>query len=173
METPLVTLMLQRAAQAIEEAIMPNITEPFALEEAKHIAFMMRSLAPNVEEKSQDLKEENESMRRVLGRVVTLLRRRNTSSLNTTRTGLIELVEYELTKVDAEPLNVSQENHNLKRALVETIKSLDALTGDVPIQTMPSLRRQIRSVLRQQLNNTAARRLTMWSFLESPAETSE
>ena len=54
METKLVTLMMQRAALAMEQVIIPELAEGFALEEAKHIASMLRTLAPNVEEKRQD-----------------------------------------------------------------------------------------------------------------------
>jgi len=165
--------MLQRAAQAIEQAIIPNLTEVFALEQASHIALILRVLAPYVEEKSQDLREENEAMRRVIKRVLRVLHRREALSQNAVRNGLIEILDRDLKKVGSEPPDVSQENHNLKRALVETIKSLDVLAGDLPIKTMSSLRQQIRSVLRQQLNHAAARRLAVWSFLEFPAETPE
>jgi len=173
MDTSLVTLMLQRAAQAIEQVIIPELTEGFALEEASHIASMLRSLAPNVEEKSQDLREENKAMRKVLERVLRVLHRRKALSQNAISNGLIEILDHELKKVDDSPPDVSQENHNLKRALVETIKALDALAGDLPIKTASFLRQQIRFVLRQQLDHAAARRLTVWSFLESQPETPE
>lgn len=41
--------------------------------------------------------------------------------------------------------------------LVETIKGLDALTDDLPRETMSSLRQQIRSVIRLELDHILAR----------------
>jgi len=158
MGTPLVALMLERAAQAIQEVILPNLTDAFALEEASHIAMMLLSVAPTIEEKCQELREENEGMREVLGKVLEALRGEKSLSRNEVTNGLMERLEHELEKADVEPPDVSQENHDLKGALVETIKGLDALTEDFPVEKMSSLRQQVRSVLRQQMNYAVARR---------------
>jgi len=156
MGTPINKIMLERSAQTIEQVIIPNLTAAFALEQAMSIATVLRFLAPVVEEKSQELKEENEGMREVLGRVLAVLRAEKALSKNAVRNGLIERLDHELKKVEVGPPDVSEENHNLKRALMETINGLDALAEDLPTGTMSSLRQQIRSVLRQQLDHGVA-----------------
>ena len=173
MSTPLITLMLQRAAQAIEQVIIPDLTGAFALEEAAHIASMLRSLAPNVEEKCQELREENEGMREVLGKVLEALHGEKALSRNAIRNGLIAKLDHELKKVEDGPPNVSQENHDLRGALVEAIRGLDVLREDLPMETMSSLRQQIRSVIRQQLNYVAARRQAVWTSLVFSTDTPE
>jgi len=156
MGTPITKIMLERSAQTIEQVIIPNLTAAFALEQAMSIATVLRFLAPVVEEKTQELKVENEGMREVLGRVLEALRAEKALSKNSVRNGLIERLDHELKKVEVEPPDVSEENHNLKRALMETIYGLDALTDDLPTKVMSSLRQQIRSVLRQQLDRGVA-----------------
>ena len=123
----------------------PNLTAAFAAEQAANIANVLRILAPAVEEKPQELREENERMKEVLERVVEVLQGEKTLSRNTVRNRLIERLGYDLKKVGDGPPDVIKENYNLKEALVETIKDLDALTEDLPIGTMSSLRQQIRS----------------------------
>ena len=162
MGTSITTLMLERCAQTIEQVIIPNLTGAFAFEQAMFIAVVLRILAPAVEDKSQELREENEGMREVLGRVLEVLRGEKALSRNAIRNGLIERLEHELKKVEVGPPDVSEEHHNLKGALVETIKGLDALTKDLPTGTMSSLRQQIRSVLRQQLDHAVARVAGWW-----------
>ena len=156
MGTPINKIMLERSAQTIEQVIIPNLTAAFALEQAMSIATVLRFLAPVVEEKTQELKEENVGMREVLGRVLEALRAEKALSKNAVRNGLIERLDHELKKVELRPPDVSEENHNLKRALMETINGLDALTEDLPTGTMSSLRQQIRSVLRRQLDHGMA-----------------
>ncbi|MEE8469764.1 MAG: hypothetical protein V3S51_00365 [Dehalococcoidia bacterium] len=157
METSLTTLLLKKCAQTVEEVLIPNLTAPFAAEQAANIVNVLRLLAPAVEEKSQELGEENERMKEVLGRVVEVLQGEKTLSRNTVRNRLLERFGHNLKKVGDEPPDVIKENHNLKEALVETIKGLDALTEDLSIETISSLRQQIRSVLRQQLDHGMAR----------------
>jgi len=157
MGTPITTLMLERCAQTIEQVIVPKLTTGFAFEQAMYIAILLHILAPAVEERGQELREENERMREVLGRVVEVLQGEEALSRNSVRNGLIERLERELKKVDVGPPDVSEENYNLKGALVETIRGLDALINDLPRETMSSSRQQIRSVLRQQLDHGVAR----------------
>lgn len=157
METSLTTLLLEKCAQTVEEVLIPNLTAPFAAEQAANIVNVLRLLAPAVEEKSQELGEENERMREVLGRVVEVLQGEKTLSQNAVRNRLLERLGQDLKRVGDEPPDIIKENHNLKEALVETIKGLDALTEDLSIETISSLRQQIRSVLRQQLDHGMAR----------------
>jgi len=150
--------MLERCAEAIEQVILPNLTETFAAEQARYVAFLLRAMAPTVEERSQGLREENEGMRELLRSVVEALHREKALSQNAVRTRLIERLSEGLEKAEVEPPDVGEQNRILKGALVETIRGLDALTGDLPAETMSSLRQQIRVALRQQLDNFAARR---------------
>ena len=157
MGTSLTTLMLERCAQTIEQVIIPNLTGDFVLEQAVHIATVLHALAPTVEEKSQESREENEGMREVLARVLEALRGEKALSQNAVRNGLIEKLEEELKKVELGLPDATEENQNLKRTLRETINGLDALTEDFTKETMSSLRQQIRVVLRQQLDHSMAR----------------
>lgn len=161
MGTSITTLTLERCAQTIEQVIIPNLTSAFAFEQAVWIATLLHILAPTVEEKSQELTEENERMRGVLGRVLEVLQREEALSQNSVRNRLIERLDRELKKVDVGPTDISEENYNLKGALLESIKGLDALTDDLPTETMSSLRQQIRSALRQQLDHGVARVASM------------
>jgi len=156
MANSITKIMLERSAETIEQVIIPNLTGAFALEQAMSIATVLRFLAPVVEVESQDVSEENEGMREVLGRVLEVLRGEEALSGNAIRNGLIERLDSEFKKGEVQPQDVREENHNLKRVLMETINGLDALTEDLSTDTMSSLRQQIRSVLRQQLDHGVA-----------------
>ena len=156
MGTPITNLMLERCAQTIEQVIIPDLTGAFEFENAMWMAIILHILAPMVEEKSQELSEENERMREVLGSVLEVLRGEKALAQNTARNDLIKMLDSELKKVDVGSPDVSEENYNLKGALVDIIKGLDALTEDLPQETMSSLRQQIHSVLRQQLDHGVA-----------------
>lgn len=156
MGTPITNLMLERCAQTIEQVIIPDLTGAFQFENAMWMAIILHILAPMVEEKSQELSEENERMREVLGSVLEALHGQKALSQNPVRNDLIDRLDSELKKVDVGSPDVSEENYNLKGALVDIIKGLDALTDDLPKETMSSLRQQIHSVLRQQLDHGVA-----------------
>jgi hypothetical protein len=162
MGTQITTLMLERCAQTIEQVVIPNLPEGFALEQAMSIARVLHFLAPVVEEKCQELREENEAMREVLGRVLEVLRGEKALSGNAVSNELIRRLDHELKKVEVGPPDAGEENHNLKGALVETINGLDALKEGLPTETMSSLRQQIRSVIRQQLDHGTARAAPWW-----------
>jgi len=156
MANSITKVMLERSAATIEQVIIPNLTGAFALEQAVSMATVLRFLAPVVEIESQELYAENEGMREVLGKVLSVLRKEKALSGNAVRDGLVKRLDSELKKVRAEPQDVRVENHSLKRALMESINGLDALTEDLPAETMSSLRQQIRSVLRQQVDHGMA-----------------
>ena len=63
--------------------------------------------------------------------MVEVLQGEKTLSRNTTRNRLIERLEHDLKKVGDGPPDVIKEDYNLKEALVETIKDLNALTEDL------------------------------------------
>ncbi len=156
METSITTLMVERCAETIEKVIIPNLTGAFEFENAMWIAIVLHILAPNIEEKSQELSDENKGMRQALGQVLEVLRGQKALSHNPVRNDLVDRLDSELKKVDVGPPDVSKENYNLKAALVHTINSLDALTDDIPKETMSYLKQQVRSALRQQLDHSVA-----------------
>ncbi len=171
MGTPIITFMLERCARTISQVIIPDLTQASALEQAMHIANLLHLLAPSVEEKSQELKEENEKIRDVLGSVVEVLREEKALSRSTARNKLVEKLSHELKKVEVGSVDISEENHNLKRALAETIYGLDALKEELPMETMSSLKLQIRSALRQQLDREVTRVTSVMALFEFPMET--
>jgi len=156
MANSITKIMLQRSAETIEKVIITNLSGAFALEQAMSIATILRFLAPVVEVESEELCAENEGMREVLGRVLEVLRGEKALSGNAVSDGLIERLDSELKKGGVQPQDVREENHNLKRALMESINGLDALTEDLSAETMSSLRQQIRSVLREQVDHGMA-----------------
>ena len=162
MGTQITTLMLERCAQTIEQVVIPNLPEGFALQQAMSIARVLHFLAPVVEEKCQELREENEAMKEVLERVLEALRGEKALSRNAVRNRLIKRLDQELKRVEVGPPDATEENHSLRGALVETINGLDALMEGLPTGTMSSLRQQIRSVLRQQLDHGTARAAPWW-----------
>lgn len=157
MGSSLVTLMLERCAEAIEKVIVPNLTDDFARGQAVLTAATLHLLAPAVEEKAKDLIEENKGMKGVLGRVLEVLRGEDAISSNAVKAGLMETIELEMQKAEINYPDISEVNEGLKAVLVKTINGLDALRGDFPMELMSSLRQQIRSVLRQQVNHALAR----------------
>jgi len=151
METSLTTLMLQRCAQTIEQVISPNLTGGFEFEQAMYIAILLHILAPAVEEKTQEVAEENEGMRQVLGQVVQALRD------NAAGPELAESFDGRLAKAAAGQAAIGEANSDLKGAMVDAIKGLDALAPDLPEETVSSLRGEIRGALRQQLDHGVQR----------------
>ena len=149
--------MLERTAQFLEQQVTPQLSTRWLMQKAMMSGFLLRLLAVTVEEKSKDLREENDVMREALERVLEVLKGEEALSHNQVRNGLIERLDRELKKADVTAPDLSEENQNLKEALVGTIKGLDALTDDLPRETMSSLRQQIRSAIRLQLDHSLAR----------------
>jgi hypothetical protein len=157
MRKSVTNLLLERCAQTVEETIMPNLAGAFAREQAGYTAQLLHILAPAVEDNTQELREENEVMRKVLRKVLKSLRAEYFSLQNEGTNRLIEKLDLDLKKAKVMPPDVSEENYNLKEILVEIINSLDDLSQDIPIKMMSSLRQQIRSSLRQQLDHGLTR----------------
>ena len=110
-----------------------------------------------MEEKAKDLIEENEGMKGVLGRVLEALRGENDLSPNAFGAELIETIALEMQRAEINYPDVSKVNECLKQVLVKTINGLDVLQEEFPMELMSSLRQQIRSVLRQQVDHALAR----------------
>ena len=151
METSLTTLMLQRCAQTIEQVISPNLTGAFEFEQAMYIAILLHILPPAAEEKTQEVQEENEGMRRVLGQVVQALRD------NAVGAELAETLDWRLARASEGQAPIGEASSELKGAVVDAIKGLDALAPDLPEETLSGLRGEIRGALRQQLDHGVQR----------------
>ena len=159
-----IPLMLERTAQFLEQQVAPQLPTRWLMQKVMMSGSLLRLLAVSAEEKSQDLMEENEGMRQALGRVLEVLKGEVALSDNKVRNELIERLERELKGTDVAVSGLSEENQKLKGVLVETIKSLDALTDDLPRETISSLRQQIRSVIRLELDHTLAYLATVSGF---------
>ena len=157
MPVPTATLMLERCAQAIEQVILPHLTDPFALEQATYTSMVLRFLAPAVEDKCEELIAENNGMRGIIERVVEVLRGEKPLSRNKVSNGLLKKLGCAMEKPNGKQPALIEENHTLKIALMETINGLDALADELPLETVSPLRQQIRSLIRQQLNYKIAR----------------
>ena len=150
-------LILERTGQFLEQQVAPQMSTRWLMQKAFMSGFVLRLLAVTMEEQSKDLGEENEAMKEALAGVLEVLQRESALSQNQTRDQLIESLDSELRKVNGAALDLSEQNLNLKEALVETIKGLDALTDELPAETLSPLRQQIRSAIRLQLNHSLAR----------------
>ena len=151
-----VTLIIQRCAKAIEQTAAPNLTSDISVRRAKNIARLLRMLAPFIEAKSMDLMEENRRMRQVLSDVLAVLRGQEGVSQNAANCGLIEKLIEKLKYFDVKQPGICEENYELKRVLVQTINCLGTLEDDLPEETLNSLKNQIRSILREQLDSGIA-----------------
>lgn len=160
----IVPLMLERTAQFLEQQVVPQLATPWLMQKVMMSGNLLRLLAVSVEEKSQDLREENEGMRQALEKVLEVLQGERTLSHNQVRNGLVERLGRELKGADVAAPDLSEENQKLKEMLVETIKGLDALTDDLPQETMSSLKQPIRSAIRLQLDHSLARLAAVSSF---------
>jgi hypothetical protein len=157
MGTSIPTLMLERCAQAIEKTIIPNLPNDFAARQAGLIAALLHALAPTLEEKGDELIKENKKMRDVLRKVMEALRGEKVLYSKPVATEIMLGINRALQNVETGSLGIREGNDCLKEALVETIKRLDALEDDLMKETISSLRQQIRSVVRQQLDHELAR----------------
>jgi hypothetical protein len=146
--------MIEKCAQIIEDVIIPALADDSVILQAQYAAAILHSSAPGLEEKSKELIEENRAMRAVLGKVRKAIARKDLAT-NQVWTQLVESFNFELK--NRAHTDVLEENHRLKGVLVQTIKGIDALAGEVSPRTLSSLRRQIRRVLRQQIDHAMAR----------------
>ena len=156
MEPSTITSILQRCAQALEQTAIPNLTDPLALQRTMGIASLLNRLAPVVEIKGVELMEENQRMRQVLTSVLSVLYSEDILSRNAVNFELIERLIQKLKKVEAEFQSISEENYELKGILVHTINYMNTLEVNLPQEIAYSLRNQIRSLLREQLNSGIA-----------------
>jgi hypothetical protein len=148
--------MLQSIASFLERQVKPQLATPSLAPKVMMSSFLLRLLAAWEEEKGQELPEENESMKQVLRRVSGMLKKEKSLSQNQVRNALIERLDREL-EVEIVAPGLSEQNRRLKATLVETIEGLDVLADALPGEGMSSLRQQIRSAIRMQLNHNLAR----------------
>ncbi len=147
-------LMIEKCAQIIEDVIIPALADDSVILQARYAAAILHDLAPGLEEKSKELIEENQAMREVLGRARKAIVRKALST-NQVWTQLVEILDFELKK--RAHTDVLEDNHRLKGVLVQTIKGIDALSGEMSPRAVSSLKGRIRRVLRQQIDHAMAR----------------
>ena len=148
--------ILEKCAEFLEQAILPGLNEPLLIQKTYLTSVALRILANTVEEKGRDLIDENNGMREVLGRVLEELRRKDTLSRCQAGNELVEKLDRTIKEAGALGASLSEENARLKGALVDAIKGLDALSSALPPETMSTLRHQIRTAIRQQLDHGLA-----------------
>ena len=144
---------IEKCAEAIEKVIAPKLSEPFIVEQALSIAKLLRTLAPNVHEDAW-LEQDNAQMREVLKGAVELVRKEPGALQQPMGKACTLIEEAELKNAD---MALSEENYGLRLALMETIKGLGAVPGDTAADMISPLRRQIHTVLREQVDYELAR----------------
>ncbi len=151
-----IKLMLERFADFTDQSILPAMTDPVLLQKAFFMSTALRILANSVEEKAGDMVVENKAMAEVMGNVMAKLQREDTLSQNRVKNDLVNTIEGALKGIEAGEADPVRKNRDLMEALVDTIKGLDALRDLMPEQTMSSLKQQIRSLLRRQVDHGIA-----------------
>jgi len=148
--------MLVKCAEYMEQVVLPSHTDMVKIQKTYLASVALRIMANTVEERSGDLLEENQTMRSVLTNVRGALNKRRTLAGNAARNETIAKLDRALKEAQGSAPNPGAENRILKQGLVDAIKGLDALSDVLPAETMASLKGQIRSALRQQLNHGMA-----------------
>lgn len=152
METILITRVLQRLAETIEQAILPNLTSEFASQQAASTASLLRTLAPIVELNSRELTVENADIRRVLESVLKLLEIAGTTTEDALVTSMSESLNERLGKTGVSPHDPMRDNIVLKQALSDVIENHERLKGTVPDESLLTLMHEIRAILRHQID---------------------
>src|ERR1700712_3089949 len=146
MDYQMMSLMLERCAQALEETVGPHVTDPFATAQVNAISQLLKSLAPAVDINSLVLHQDNDSMRVVLSAVAEDLRSLAPDTI-------LQIDEQLPNGRLAGAQEVAQANAYLKGLLVSAIEQLDTLESQLPAVDFQPVRRRIRKVLREQLDN--------------------
>jgi hypothetical protein len=156
MRTSMPTLLIEKCAQTIELVIVPALSDASVAEQAWLTAALLRTLAPTIEEKGEEFREENQAMEEVIEEIRNTLRRESLSS-NPVAVGLMNVLDPASQRAGDQSTGSSEDNDRLKGVLVQAIRGLDTLRDDLPEETMSSLRKAIHAVLRQQVSNAVAR----------------
>ncbi|MBT8342753.1 MAG: hypothetical protein HKP58_05905 [Desulfatitalea sp.] len=159
MGTNLTALLLERCAKTIEEVIVPKVSGNFEVQQAMATAQVLRILAPNVDEKPEYAIKENRKIQEVLNNVLIGLRKEAdaSSSQNKVMDGLSATIADGLNKSDQGLTSAGEKNVLLKGLLIDTIKGIDSLAADLPQDLINVLKQEIRTAIRQQLDNETAR----------------
>lgn len=148
MTSSLPALMLEKCAQTIENVIIPALSDEVVIIQSRYTAAILHALAPALEEKSKTLSEENHALREVLARIQQARSLQNPSS-NPAWGALAEILERRFEHGG----DVLGENHALKAALADCIRTLDALAAEFSPEPLAALKQQIHAVLRLQLDH--------------------
>ncbi len=153
MSVQMMSLIIERCAQTLEEVVVPQVSGSYAAAQASAVAQLLKTLAPAVELKGHVLREENEAMSSVLRAVYEQL---SATPASASHGHLLEDMNASLTATADAACNPSEANFRLKGLLVGTIAALDALETVLSETLLQPLRQRIRIVLRQQLDNELA-----------------
>ena len=152
METTLITRVLQRLAETIEQAIMPNLTSEFASQQAASTASLLRTLAPLVELNNRELAAENADMQGVLETVLGLLDSADMTASDVLVKGVAESLKESLGQTGVDPQDPGRDNIVLKQALSDVIENHERLKDVVPDEALSTVMDDIHAVLRRQID---------------------
>lgn len=152
MANSLSALMIEKCAQAIENAIIPALQDEVAIIQARYTAALLHALAPGIEERSKELIEQNRDMREVLAEARKTIGNKG-GCFNDVRARLAEALDG----LNEGQSDLLEENHRLKALLVDVIESLDNEAGEANSNMIASLKQRIRKVLRNQINDAVSR----------------
>ncbi len=152
MNANMVTLIVERCAQTLENAVAPKLTDTFAAAQLSAVYQLLRLLAPGLEAQGAALEAENTMIRKVLANVMELLTSDPELSDSDLQHKMADAIVKRLS--DAQPpAGILAANQALKVALADTIDGLEGLAVVLPAVTIGLLRNELRAALRLQLNH--------------------
>lgn len=148
----IVTCVLERLAETIEKTIVPDLTSEFASQQAVATASLLRVFAPIVELNHQKVTEENIDMQQTIDTVVHCLIDDTEGGEDSERDELLKRLNAKLREYDSETQSAGDENISLKEALSDIVENFDVLKKGVSEEMQASIKGQIDSVLRRQID---------------------
>lgn len=137
---------LQRIIDSMEQAILPEVSNPFARGQVAGIVNLLQNLLGKLEERCYLLREENEAMRGLLARA--------TKVLGGEAPALCREIDQMLTREYSSVQPLLEENRDLEGLLVSLVRLLEGEGTEevLPDSPVGKMRTEVRKHLRAQLN---------------------
>ncbi len=156
MRTSLPTLLVEKCAQTIESVVIPALADAPAAEQAALTAELLRTLATTIEEKGEELLQENLALEGVFRKARSALAQQSLSA-NADAVRLMNVLDPALQNTGSLHTSISEENDRLKGVMVLLIRGIDTVADDLPAGTASALRESIHTALTQLVSNAVAR----------------
>lgn len=164
MSIPIVSHVLSKIADSIEQTLLPDLGTDYARQQAQSAVFLLRVLAPIVQPSQTMLAEENVEMRNVLGRILTSVDLKGASVRH--RAQFFHEVKDKFEGISGDESDVSANNLALKRILSDVISNLDLLRDFMSARDFVAIETELHVLLRKQIDG----KVSHWSGLAAAAK---